>query len=415
MPKDMQNRIQNNVTICAIGLTIILLTVGLPLASSQTPDAQYMAGCASYLKGDFTGAANNFSLAIMHNNSSDQLFIKRGASLFNGNDVEGAIIDFEEANLINPDVGDLWLARSYALLNDNNKAILFLKKHLNSVFRLPEDSVKKDPAFDKLQVTPEWDLLWQQNWYTPEERVMAEADYYAGRQLYEQAISLLDKEVMQSPENPYLVLSRGKVNVKQGNYAAAIADFSNALNMDKHIPLGYSQRGLAYLKAGRFKDAVTDFNRALKEDPGNFKLYTQRAEAYAGEQAWQPAIKDMLLYIKYFDNDLWALYQCGEYYFESEDYISALKCFNRNLKEDPNNGLYYKARGKTYFKTATYHYAISDLSMSLDLLPDDAETWMYMGIARIKSGDQENGCSSLAKAQKMGNTEVLKYIVDYCK
>ena len=76
---------------------------------------------------------------------------------------------------------------------------------------------------------------------------------------------------------------------------------------------------------------------------------------------------------------LWALYQCGEYYFEAEDYINALKCFNRNLKEDPNNGLYYKARGKTYLKTATYRYAISDLSMSLDLRPDDAETWMYHG------------------------------------
>jgi Flp pilus assembly protein TadD len=84
------------------------------------------------------------------------------------------------------------------------------------------------------------------------------------------------------------------------------------------------------------------------------------------------------------------------------------------MKEDPNNANYYKARGKTYLKTATYRYAISDLSMSLDLNPSDAEAWMYHGVALIKSGNKSDGCSSLHKAQNLGSTEALKYIVENC-
>jgi Flp pilus assembly protein TadD len=84
------------------------------------------------------------------------------------------------------------------------------------------------------------------------------------------------------------------------------------------------------------------------------------------------------------------------------------------VKEDPVNSLYFKSRGKTYLKTATYKYAVSDLSMSLDLNPEDAETWMFLGLAKIRSGDKVNGCSDLRKAQQLGNTEVLRYIVDNC-
>jgi tetratricopeptide (TPR) repeat protein len=406
---------RNNTVFYTIALTIALIAANILPVSSQIIDDQYLAGCAFVMKGEYNRAVESFSLAIMRNNADEQLFIKRGASLLKVNDVDGAVADFNEANLLYPGIADLWLARSYAISGDNDNAILFLKKHLNAAFRLPEDSIKKDPAFDKLQVTPEWYTLWQQDIYSATEKVAAEVNYYARKKLYDQAIDLLDDEVARSPMDPGLVLLRGRICFQQGNYAASVADFSTALSLDKGIASGYSLRGLAYLKAGRYKDAVSDLNKAIKEEPGDFKLYMQRAEAFAGQQAWVPAIKDVSFFMKYFENDFQANFQCGEYYFKSEDYINALKCFNRNLKEDPNNSMYYKARGKTYLKTATYRYAISDLSMSLDLQPGDAETWMYLGIARIQSGDRENGCSDLEKAQKMGNKEVIKYILENCR
>jgi tetratricopeptide (TPR) repeat protein len=414
MMKDMQVKQQRNSNLPAIAAVVIMLTACIQ-AFPQAPDENYLSGCASLLKGAYGNAAESFTYAITRNNADENLFIKRGEALMKLKDFNRAEDDFREANMIYPGVADLWLARCYALTGKQEEAITFLTSHLKSEFRIPEDSIKKDQAFDNLQTSAEWDALWQKEWYSDEEKLAAELSYYSRKKQYDEAGSLLSEQLAKTPDNKDLYSLRGKLAYDQGNYAASIADYTTALNLDKNFVSLYSRRGMAYLMAGRFKDAVNDFNKALKQDPAGFGLYIQRAAAYAGIKSWESAIKDLQLYLKYFENDQEVRHKCGEYYYEAEDYINALKYFNRNLLEDPNNSTYFKSRGKTYLKTATYRYAISDLSMSLDLNPEDAETWMYLGIAKIRSGDKENGCSDLQKAQRMGNTEVVKYLVDYCK
>jgi tetratricopeptide (TPR) repeat protein len=414
MLKVMQGKLLPNSRLLAI-VAMLVMIASCNQAFTQAPDEDYLSGCASVLKGDYGKAVESFSSAILHNNADERLFIKRGESLLNLKDFEGALNDFMEANAIYPGVADLWLARCYALSGDTENAITFLTSHLKSEFRLPADSIKKDLVFDQLQTTPEWYTLWQHEWYNEEEKVVAEFQYFRKKKLFEEAGALLTSEMNKSSENKVLFALRGKLSLDQENYAASIVDFSTALNLDRNFMTVYPQRAVAYYKAGRFKDAVSDFTKAIRNDPAGFHLYLQRAEAYAGMQSWEPAIKDMLFYLKYFESNQQALHQCGEYYYESGDYINALKCFNRNLKDDSNNSNYYKSRGKTYLKTATYRYAISDLSMSLDLNPDDAETWMFLGIAKLQSGDRENGCSDLEKARKMGESRSLKYIIENCQ
>jgi len=40
---------------------------------------------------------------------------------------------------------------------------------------------------------------------------------------------------------------------------------------------------------------------------------------------------------------------------------------------------------------------------------------MSLGLAKLQSGDKENGCSDLQRSQRMGNAEVGKYILENCK
>jgi tetratricopeptide (TPR) repeat protein len=413
MLKDMHKKLQQN-KLKAFCLVLMFLTLFIPV-SSQIFDRDYMNGFACFKKGDYQNAVKNLSMAISHNNADEQLYIKRGESYLKIKDIDNAILDFKEANMIVPGIADLWLARSFALSGDNANAVLYLTKHLSSDFRLSEDSIKKDESFDDLQSSEEWFALWQHEWYENEEKVITEAVYYSGKHLYDEAIAYLNAEIEKAPENIDLIACRGKVYLQQENLAAAIADYSRAIKLDKGENRYYENRGMAYLKAERFKEAEADLSRAIKNNAVNFDLYLLRARAFAGLKAWENSIKDVQLYLTYFENDHLAIYQCGEYYFQSEDFINALKCFNINLKDDPNNSLYYKARGKTYVKTSTYSYAISDLAMSLDLNPDDAETWMYMGIAKIRSNAREGGCSDLEKSRHMGNAEALQYIIELCR
>lgn len=409
-------------------VVLIILAVALvfsPGVKAQTPDAGLLAGCAFYKSGNFTKALESFTVAISRNNADERLFLYRGRVLLELKDYENAISDFSEANEIIPGIGDIWLAKANALSGNDDKALAYLKSHLSSDFRLPEDSIKKDFAFEDMHASQGWYALWEKEWYNDQENAGKEVGYYLKKSQPEKAISYLDEKITKPGASPELFALRGKVYLKQGNYASAIADYTSALNMMKK-GMGqqftslnpeeshFYNRALAYLGAGRFKDALADFNRALKEFPENFDGYLRRAEAYAGMENYESARKDVLFYLNYFSHDQKAVHQCGEYYYEGGDYMNALKYFNINLKEDPVNPAYFKARGKTYLKTATYKYAMSDLSMSLDLKPDDAETWMYLGLAKIQSGDKVNGCSDLHKAQQLGNNEVLRYIVENC-
>jgi len=394
---------------------VMLLIGTLIPVHSQAPDEDYLTGCAGLIRGEYVKAVESLSFAISRNNADEQYFIKRGEAFLKLKEFDRAVNDFKEANQIYPGMADIWLARSFALSGDQGMAVLFLTSHLKSEFRLPEDSIRKDRAFDELQTTTEWYNLWQKDWYSEEETAAAEIRYCLRKRLFEEANAIIAAEMAKKPDSKVLLLLKGKTAFNQENYAAAIADYSAALNLDKYDLTIYSGRGTAYLKAGRYKDAVNDFNKALKDDPADFRLYLLRAEALAGTRSWGPAIKDLLLYLKYFDDDQAVLHRCGDYYYQAGDYMNALKCFNKNLKEDPNNSNYYKSRGKTYLMTSMYRYALSDLAMSLDLNPDDAETWMYLGIAKIRSGDKENGCSDLERARKMGNSEAVRFILDNCK
>lgn len=397
---------------------VLFLTVLLGMipvsATTQVPDEQLLAGSAWLVKGNYSKAVESLSLAISRNNADDQLFIKRGMALLKIDETTAAIDDFNEANLIISQVADLWLAKAYARAGDKEKAFAFLISHLKSPFRESEDSIKKDPAFDNLQNEKEWIDLWNQEWYDDSEKTLSDVQYHIRKNQIEEAISLLDQEISRSPDKQELLLARGKVFNRQGNYAAAIGDLSSVISADKRNKTAYAQRSYAYLKTQRYKEAVADITKALRIDPTDFILYLQRANAYAGLTDYNSAVKDMQVYMKYFDDDLKAVYQCGEYYYAAGDYIQALKLFNRNLTEDPNNALFYKARGKAYIKTSTYRYAINDLTMSLDLNPDDAETWMYHGIAAIETGDVLKGCSSLRKARKMGSVEAGRVILEKC-
>ena len=215
-------------------LGLILLVI-LPVCSfSQAVDDQYLAGSAFLKKGD-SGAAESFSLAITRNNSDEQLYIKRGVAFLSLNETDKAIADFTEANLINPQVADLWLARCYTANKEYIRAIDFLKSHLSSPFRLPEDSIKKDPSFDRLQDTPEWYSLWQKSWYSVTEKVIADARYYANRKQYDRAVELLDEDLADTPDDPQLLIQRADVFMKQGNYIAAAADLSSVLSIDKAL------------------------------------------------------------------------------------------------------------------------------------------------------------------------------------
>ena len=194
-------------------ILFILLAFALVFSQgtkAQTPDAGLLAGCAFYRSGNYTKALESFTVAISRNNADERLFLYRGRVLLELKDYENAIKDFSEANDIIPGIGDIWLAKANALAGDADKALAFLKSHLSSDFRLPEDSIKKDRAFEDLHASQGWYALWEQEWYNDQEKAAKEVAYYVKKNQPDKAISCLDEEITKPQASPGFVCPPGQ-------------------------------------------------------------------------------------------------------------------------------------------------------------------------------------------------------------
>lgn len=397
-------------------INILLFLVVVLGSNAQDADELYCRGVASMESGYYEEAINYLTSAIKSEPNNPVLYLKRGEAFYKSDLLDDALNDFQENKSMDENTtADLWLSKTYARLGNEEKSLYYLRNHLSSRYHLKEKMIKKDSAFDNLQYSDGWYNLWQEDWYTKEEKVEEEIDYLMKKEMYLDAIAMLDEKISVS-EDPYkLYAYRAELNTKLGNFKGAVTDWDNAIELERRVPDYYIKRGKAYIELGKFKSAVEDFSRVLRQDPANFSTYLERAEAYAELKEFDLAIRDVTTYLRYFENDQQAIALCGNLHYRNENYIEALKYFNRNLKLDNSKAEYFKDRGKTYLKTRTYQYAINDLSMALDLSPYDGETYLFKGIARFESGDKNGACSDWNKARNYGEMKAVEYLLKYCK
>ncbi len=396
-------------------INILLFLVAVHVLSAQDADELYCRGVASLQSGYHEQAINYLTSAIKLEPNNPLLYIKRGEAYYRSGLLDDALNDFRETHKLDENAAGLWLSRTYAMFGNEEESLYYLRNHLSSKYHLKEKIIKRDSAFDNLQYSDGWYNLWQEDWYTQEEKIEEEIDYMMKKEMYLEAIAMLDEKISASDDPHMLYAYRAEINTKLGNFKGAVTDWDNAIALERRIPEYYIKRGKAYAELGKFKSAVEDFSRVLRQDPASFSLYLNRAKAYAELKEFDQAIRDVTTYLKYFENDQQAISLCGNLHYLNEDYIEALKYFNRNLKLDKSKAEYYKDRGKTYLKTRTYKYAINDLSMALDLSPHDGETYLFKGIARFESGDREGACSDWNKARNYGEMKSVEYLLKYCE
>src|SRR4030042_4971721 len=114
MLKVMQEKLLRNKALISFTTILGFLTLYMP-AFSQAPDEDYMNGFACFKKGDYITAIESISSAILRNNADEQLYLTRGESLLILNEIDRALSDFKEANIILPGIADFSLARAYAM------------------------------------------------------------------------------------------------------------------------------------------------------------------------------------------------------------------------------------------------------------------------------------------------------------
>jgi tetratricopeptide (TPR) repeat protein len=87
--------------------------------------------------------------------------------------------------------------------------------------------------------------------------------------------------------------SRGIAEARQGNQAAAMADFDAALRINPNYALAYFNRAVTYTLQANYAAALAEINTALRIDPNDARSYGLRGTIYADMHNFSAAIADL--------------------------------------------------------------------------------------------------------------------------
>jgi lipoprotein NlpI len=111
--------------------------------------------------------------------------------------------------------------------------------------------------------------------------------------------------------------NRGNANSAKGDFAAAIADYDEALKLDPKNARALANRGTAHSDKGDADAAIADFDEAIKRDPRLASAHFNRANAYAAKAEVDRAIADYTAAIKYDRRNVNAYIARGALYLAS--------------------------------------------------------------------------------------------------
>ena len=174
---------------------------------------------------------------------------------------------------------------------------------------------------------------------------------------------------------------KGKKYYEEDNYEKAIEFFDKAISMDTSNPDIFFERGFSKEQFELYKEAEKDYSRAIELDPQFKYAYFNRAYARINQediQKFEVALQDFKKYIETEPIE--------------EENLSEYISFHYSLA----NSYSYKNKNKQ---------AVRIMKQAVDLDEDNGNSFFWLGVYQILSGNHLSGCKSIRKSRIMKASE----------
>jgi tetratricopeptide (TPR) repeat protein len=237
----------------------------------------------------------------------------------------------------------------------------------------------------------------------------------------------------------YILLDAAREKLEQGNFAGAIRDYSQAIELEPGDGALYHLRGLAREIYGDFEGSLQDFDRAAELRPWDDAVFRNRVNARLAllDLLQRPTpdslvgdrvlfrmqivttrillIRDLDGLIKVDPKDAWAYGERGRLRLELGDAQGAIDDFTDVLNMEYDTDWAYYNRGLAEASLEDYPAAIRDFTRVLENDGNDGWAFYQRGLARIHAGDHDEGCSDLRRGMDLGVEESRSAIEELCQ
>lgn len=215
---------------------------------------------------------------------------------------------------------------------------------IKSIDSLRKDRDKSRELEDTRKRT---DALLEENKKLREELALAKGN---ARQQIQQRYDKSIKEL-----SAFEWLESGYKNHMQGDFAAAVADYSRAIELNPRFDLAYNNRGISYHMQGQYSEALTEYHKAIELNPRYADAYNNRGITYHVLGRYNEALVEYNTAIKLNPKYADAYLNRGMTYHALGRYHEALVEYNRSIELNPRNAYAYECRAMAYHALGRYH------------------------------------------------------------
>ncbi|MDY7008206.1 MAG: tetratricopeptide repeat protein [Cyanobacteriota bacterium] len=202
---------------------------------------------------------------------------------------------------------------------------------------------------------------------------------------------------------------QGRKLAKQGEQQAAIANYTQALQLNKKNAAIYYQRGNSYYSQKIYEKAITDLTQALRINPKYTQAYQKRGLIYDEIGDYKNAIQDYSQSIKFNPQDSDAYLYRGIARSAIGDQAGAISDYTQTIKLNPKNAQAYKSRGIAQFEITDYQSAITDYDRAIELKPDYSDAYTKRCIAYLKLANDRAAIKDCQQAIEINPQDSLAY------
>jgi tetratricopeptide (TPR) repeat protein len=309
--------------------------------------------------------------------------------------VAGAMNAALEAH--HPDQAKEWLARASEAVRQNPQVMREHERYLTMTGNYAESADLGYRVIEKL----------------PKDR--EGVDYLAYDLLFlnrlDEAMKIVDRYEPVLADDRDLPLIAGHVHAQQNENAAAVRDFTRALEIDPTIAVGYMNRGYVYNDMRLATKAEQDFRKALALNPDYGEAHLGLAYALLQLRRSTAALKEAEVASRLLPDSESLHLVKAEGYRQRVMLGPAEAEYRKALKLNPNAANTYIALADVQYRAHKYANSADTLRSALAVAPNDPMVMAQLGRSYAKLGQSSEALQAIDSAERAGGKDYRVLLV----
>ncbi len=228
---------------------------------------------------------------------------------------------------------------------------------------------------------------------------------FAARRDYRRAIADLTQACELDPHEPSYFFERGQVHSRNGDPALALADYDQALRLDPDYLMARMARAELHLATHAVPRARSDLEDAERVAPRQANMRLHLGDLYAAAGQFESAIRQYDLWIEFHRADVRVAdalaARCTAQASLNAELNKALADCEAALRRRPDSMAFLSDRALVELRLHRLDRAITDFDRVLHSEPQNSWALYSRGVARAEKGDRAGAQADISAARAL--------------